>query len=60
VKSIDPFITRFIENNTYFGRPADVLVLKNGSMLISDDFNGTVYRDTYDGAVADSLFVKGL
>ena len=50
VKSIDPFITGFIENNTYLGRPADVLVLKDGSMLISDDFNGAVYRVTYDGA----------
>jgi glucose/arabinose dehydrogenase len=29
-------------------RPADLLVLKDGSMLISDDFNGAVYRVTYD------------
>jgi glucose/arabinose dehydrogenase len=50
VKSVDPFITGFIENNNYLGRPADVLVLKDGSMLISDDFNGSVYRVTYDGA----------
>jgi hypothetical protein len=44
------FITGFIENNNYLGRPADLLVLKDGSMLISDDFNGAVYRVTYDGA----------
>jgi glucose/arabinose dehydrogenase len=50
VKSVDPFIAGFIENNNYLGRPADVLVLKDGSMLISDDFNGAVYRVTYDGA----------
>src|SRR5439155_27036214 len=50
VKSVDPFITGFIENNSYLGRPADVLVLKDGSMLISDDFNGAVYRVTYDSA----------
>jgi glucose/arabinose dehydrogenase len=49
VKSVDPFITGFIENNNYLGRPADVLVAKDGSMLISDDFNGAVYRVTYDG-----------
>jgi glucose/arabinose dehydrogenase len=48
--SVDPFITGFIENNNYLGRPADLLVLKDGSMLISDDFNGAVYRVTYDGA----------
>jgi glucose/arabinose dehydrogenase len=50
VKSVDPFITGFIENNNYLGRPADVLVLKDGSLLISDDFNGAVYRVTYDSA----------
>jgi glucose/arabinose dehydrogenase len=49
VKSVDPFITGFVEDNSYVGRPADVLVLKDGSMLISDDFNGAVYRVTYDG-----------
>ena len=30
--------------------PADLLVLMDGSMLISDDFNGAAYRVTYDGA----------
>jgi glucose/arabinose dehydrogenase len=50
VKSVDPLITGFIENNNYLGRPADLLVLKDGSMLISDDFNGAVYRVTYDSA----------
>jgi glucose/arabinose dehydrogenase len=50
VKSVDPFITGFIENNNYVGRPADVLVLKDGSMLISDDFNGAIYRVTHDDA----------
>jgi glucose/arabinose dehydrogenase len=50
VKSVDPLITGFIENNNYIGRPADLLVLKDGSMLISDDFNGAVYRVTYDSA----------
>jgi glucose/arabinose dehydrogenase len=29
-----------------------VLVLKDGSLLISDDFNGAVYRVTYDAASA--------
>ena len=50
VKSIEPFITGFIENNNYIGRPADVVVLKDGSMLISDDFNGAVYRVSYGTA----------
>jgi glucose/arabinose dehydrogenase len=50
VKSIEPFITGFIENNNYLGRPADLAFLKDGSMLISDDYNGAVYRVTYGNA----------
>ena len=52
VKSIEPFITGFIEKNNYVGRPADVEFVKDGSMLISDDFNGAVYRVTYSSTVA--------
>jgi len=52
VKSIEPFITGFIENNNYVGLPADVEFVKDESMLISDDFNGAVYRVTYSSTVA--------
>ena len=31
----------------YRGRPVDVAMLKDGSMLISDDFAGALYRVTY-------------
>ncbi len=47
VKSIEPFITGFIQDNTYVGRPVDMEWLKDGSMLLSDDYNGAVYRITY-------------
>jgi glucose/arabinose dehydrogenase len=30
-----------------FGRPVDLLVLDDGSMLISDDQAGAIYRLTY-------------
>jgi glucose/arabinose dehydrogenase len=34
-----------IENGTaYFGRPAGLIVAQDGSLLISDDVNGTIYR----------------
>jgi len=29
------------------GRPVDVQFLKNGSLLVSDDFNGVVYKISY-------------
>jgi glucose/arabinose dehydrogenase len=32
---------------TYRGRPVDVAVMKDGSLLVSDDFAGAIYRITY-------------
>jgi glucose/arabinose dehydrogenase len=47
VTSIEPFLTGFVENNQYLGRPVDVLVLKDGSLLVSDDHGGAIYRISY-------------
>ena len=35
------------ETGIYRGRPVDVAVAKDGSLLISDDFAGAIYRVTY-------------
>ncbi len=35
------------ENGIYRGRPVDVAQMKDGSLLISDDFAGAIYRVTY-------------
>jgi glucose/arabinose dehydrogenase len=47
VKSVKPFMTGFLEDNKYIARPVDVLVLKDGSLLVSDDYNGAIYRVSY-------------
>ena len=47
--TVEPFMTGFVENNTYLGRPVDFLVLKDGSMLVSDDHAGAIYRISYAG-----------
>jgi glucose/arabinose dehydrogenase len=47
VKSVEPFLTGLVEDNAYLGRPVDVLVMKDGSLLVSDDHNGAVYRIRY-------------
>ena len=47
VKSSEVFLTGFLQNNDYIGRPVDVMNMPDGSMLISDDWNGAVYRLTY-------------
>jgi glucose/arabinose dehydrogenase len=46
-RSMEPFFSGFVENNKYIGRPVDVEVMKDGSLLVSDDWNGAVYRVSY-------------
>jgi len=43
-----PFIEGWEDNEKFWGRPADVQVLKDGSMLISDAWAGAIIRVTYD------------
>jgi glucose/arabinose dehydrogenase len=50
LKSLEPFLTGFLENNNYVGRPVDLLVMKDGSLLISDDYAGAIYRVSYSEA----------
>src|SRR5882672_10483318 len=52
VRSSEPFITGFLKDNNYIGRPVDLVVMKDGSLLISDDYAGAVYRVSYGGRVA--------
>ena len=46
---VEPFMTGFVEDNKYLGRPVDFLVLKDGSLLVSDDHAGAIYRVSYVG-----------
>jgi len=43
----EPFATGWLENESVSGRPVDLLVLADGSMLISDDHAGKLYRISY-------------
>ncbi|MDK9556601.1 PQQ-dependent sugar dehydrogenase [Marinobacter sp. M216] len=44
----EPFAEGWLdENGKYLGRPVDVAQLKDGSLLVSDDLTGAVYRITY-------------
>jgi glucose/arabinose dehydrogenase len=47
VRSVEPFMTGFLQNNKYVARPVDMEIMKDGSMLLSDDWNGAVYRISY-------------
>jgi glucose/arabinose dehydrogenase len=45
----EPFATGWLEGRARWGRPADLEVLPDGSMLVSDDMAGVIYRITYAG-----------
>ena len=47
VLKMEPFPSGLVENNEYLGRPVDLLMLKDGSLLVSDDLNGAIYRISY-------------
>ena len=48
---VTPFMTGFMDakENKFWGRPVDVLQLTDGSMLVSDEQNGAIYRVSYSG-----------
>lgn len=46
----EPFAEGWIdENDEYLGRPVDVAQLRDGSILVSDDLAGALYRISYEG-----------
>lgn len=54
VVAYEPFATGWLQGEgsdreRVLGRPADVLVMPDGSLLVSDDHAGVVYRVVYEG-----------
>ena len=45
--SYTPFAQGWLSANEAWGRPADVQELADGSLLVSDDTSGALYRITY-------------
>jgi glucose/arabinose dehydrogenase len=48
---LEPFLTGFLDTqkNEFYGRPTYVMQMKDGSLLVSDEQNGAVYRISYSG-----------
>jgi glucose/arabinose dehydrogenase len=46
---IEPFMTGLLDTgkNEFYGRPTYIFMMKDGSMLVSDEQNGAVYRISY-------------
>ena len=47
--SYGPFIEGWLEGDEVLGRPVDLLVAPDGSLLVSDDQRGVIYRISYKG-----------
>jgi biopolymer transport protein ExbD len=45
----EPFAEGWLQGQSAWGRPADVLVAPDGSLLVSDDAAGAIYRIRYKG-----------
>jgi len=45
----EPFAEGWLQGQDEWGRPADVLVMPDGALLVSDDANGVIYRISYVG-----------
>jgi glucose/arabinose dehydrogenase len=47
--SYQPFAEGWLKGDNVSGRPVDVQVMPDGSLLLSDDYGGVIYRITYKG-----------
>jgi glucose/arabinose dehydrogenase len=57
VARVEPFVTGWLQvdaagRESVWGRPADVLVMPDGALLVSDDHAGAIYRISYRAADA--------
>jgi glucose/arabinose dehydrogenase len=48
-RSYEVFAEGWLRDGVAHGRPVDLLVMPDGSLLVSDDKGGSIYRFSYDG-----------
>lgn len=47
IEKVEGFVEGWLQGESAWGRPVDVEIMKDGSMLVSDDKAGVIYRITY-------------
>jgi glucose/arabinose dehydrogenase len=47
VVKYEPFAEGWLQGDQIWGRPVYTLMMKDGSLLISDDYAGAIYRVSY-------------
>jgi glucose/arabinose dehydrogenase len=53
------FLGGFLRDGEVVGRPVDVVEARDGSIFVSDDYAGAIYRMRYDGRGSGSLPIAG-
>lgn len=48
----ETFLSGFHQGDDAWGRPVDICIMPDGSMLVSDDRCGAIYRITYEGGTS--------
>jgi glucose/arabinose dehydrogenase len=51
VISYSPFAEGWLKGGETSGRPVDIETMPDGSILVSDDFSGVIYRISYSGSM---------
>lgn len=54
-QGVEAFAEGWLQGNQVSGRPVDILVLADGSMLISDDKEGRIYRISYSRPLSEGM-----
>jgi hypothetical protein len=52
--AVQDFATGWLQGSSAWGRPVDVISATDGSLFISDDEGGIIYRITYNQRVKKS------
>lgn len=52
---VEPFAYGWLQDNQVSGRPVDILIMGDGSMLISDDKESRIYRISYSRPLSEGM-----
>jgi glucose/arabinose dehydrogenase len=47
IQSYEVFAHGWLQKNRVLGRPVDLEIMADGSLLVSDDYSDIIYRITY-------------
>jgi glucose/arabinose dehydrogenase len=54
-QGVEPFAEGWLQGDQVSGRPVDILILSDGSMLVSDDKEGRIYRVSYSRPLSEGM-----